>query len=128
MDADAVRSRPYGSEAERSAALEQFYTEVRFRLIEECGWAAVPSLTYDIGYGDHSGHLSRLKQAVGERALVFDWNGEGIYWMVRARISWTSWSCSSNARRRCTPTRGGNARLPKPWPRCSATPASISSS
>jgi len=80
MDVGAVKARSYGSEAAYTASLEQFYIEVRRRLIEECGWAAVPPLTYDLGYVDY-GHLTRLKQAIGDRALVWDWNGEGVYWM-----------------------------------------------
>ncbi len=80
MDVEAVKARPYASDADCTAALEGFYTDVRLRLIEECGWAAVPSLTYDLGYLD-PGHLTRLKQAVGDRALVYDWNGCGVYSM-----------------------------------------------
>ena len=80
MDVEAVKQRPFGSEAERAAALERFYIDVRWRLIEECGWAAVPPLTYDVG-GHDMACLGRLKAAVGSRALVYDWNGAGVFSM-----------------------------------------------
>ena len=76
MDVEEVRQRSDGA----VEALEQFYIDVRWRLIEECGWAAVPALTYDVG-GHDMARIVRLKAAVGEQALVYDWNGLGVFSM-----------------------------------------------
>lgn len=80
MDVESLKQRTYGTQAERNLAMEQFYIDVRWRLIEECGWAAVPPLTYDMG-GYDMPRLTRLKEAVGSHALVYDWNGLGVFSM-----------------------------------------------
>jgi len=80
MDAQPIRDRYAASKVECDAAMEAFYLDVRWRLIEECGWAAIPSFTYDIGYYNMP-RLTRLKDAVGAHALVYDWNGGGVFSM-----------------------------------------------
>jgi uroporphyrinogen decarboxylase len=55
------------AERERDAAL---HVEMGVRLVDEYGWAA---LTGDIG---------ALKKAVGDRALVYAFNGGGTFWLM----------------------------------------------
>mgnify|MGYP006309354499 CR=1 FL=1 len=58
----------------------QFNIDVCSRLVNELNWVAVPALTYaeDI---DHVAAITRLKEVVGYRALVFSFNGDGAFWM-----------------------------------------------
>ncbi len=42
MDPEPVVSAAYSSEASRRAAISDFHLDVAERLIEECGWAAIP--------------------------------------------------------------------------------------
>ncbi|MDD3925263.1 MAG: uroporphyrinogen decarboxylase family protein, partial [bacterium] len=55
-------------EAEREKDLDT-QVEIRSRLIEEYGWAAV------------QGPTRLLKRELGHKALVFDFNGRGTFWM-----------------------------------------------
>jgi len=80
MDVAKVKRQSFGSEADREKALEQFYLDLRWRLIEDCGWSAIPPLTYDMG-GYDMARLGRLRAAVGSHALVYDWNGFGVFSM-----------------------------------------------
>jgi uroporphyrinogen decarboxylase len=54
-------------ERKRDAAL---HLEVSERLVDLYGWAAV--------YGD----IAALQRAVGDRALVYSFNGEGTFWLM----------------------------------------------
>lgn len=76
MDPDAVASAPYGSDAARDEALFHFHVEVAERLIEECSWAATPAPnSYD------AASVGRMKQALGEHALIPGFEGGGVFWM-----------------------------------------------
>lgn len=58
------------AEADRPA----FQLDVFDRLVDELGWAAVP------GCYDAAG-VARLKEALGDRALVPAFEGSGVFWM-----------------------------------------------
>lgn len=75
IDIAAVSDARYPSDADREHAVEQCYIEIAWRLIEECGWAAIPPHT---GGG---AHIAALKHAVGERALIAGFEGSGVFWM-----------------------------------------------
>ncbi len=55
------------AERERQAALT---IEIAERLVDEYGWAAV------------AGDVAALKKAVGDRALVYAFNGGGTFWLM----------------------------------------------
>lgn len=55
------------AERDRQAALS---LEINTRLVDEYGWAAV------------TGDVAALKNAVGDRALVFAFNGAGTFWLM----------------------------------------------
>jgi uroporphyrinogen decarboxylase len=80
MDWQKVKTATYASTADRWEAVLQFNIELCTRLVDELGWAAVPALIYaeDV---DHVAAITRMKEAVGDRALVFSFNGEGVFWM-----------------------------------------------
>lgn len=76
MDPAAVADAPYGSQAARDDALRGFHLEVGWRLIEECGWAAVPGPNpYD------PAGVRATKEALGAHALVPGFEGDGVFWM-----------------------------------------------
>lgn len=55
------------AEQEREAGLA---VEMAERLVDEYGWAAM------------AGDIGRLKKAIGDRALVYAFNGEGTFWLM----------------------------------------------
>jgi len=70
----AVRTRTYGSEAEKQQALWHYDFEVYERCAEELGWAAIPG-----SYNPEE--LKFRKEKIGDRALVVGFEGEGVFWM-----------------------------------------------
>ena len=77
MDADAVEGAKYDTEVAREDAMLQFHTEVAWRLIEECGWAAVPAHNaYNAEY------IGRIKSALGAQALIPGFEGAGVFWLL----------------------------------------------
>jgi uroporphyrinogen decarboxylase len=81
MDSQAVFERQYASKNTRQRALEDFHADICGRLIEQFGWAALPALC---GEGINEIHaISHLKNTVGNRALVFAFNPEGVFWMPK---------------------------------------------
>ena len=71
---EAVRTRTYGSEAEKQQALWRYDFEVYERCVEELGWAAIPG-----SYNPEE--LKFRKEQIGNRALVVGYEGEGVFWM-----------------------------------------------
>ena len=82
MDWEKVKNSSYASEAARRDAMEKFNIDVCCRLVDELGWAAVPALCEEEDL-DPIALISHLKDAVGDRALVFAFNGRGVYWMPK---------------------------------------------
>lgn len=66
MDWESLQ-RASPDEKERDAALR---IEVAERLVDEYGWAAI------------TGDVPALKKAVGDRALVYAFNGGGTFWLM----------------------------------------------
>lgn len=80
MDWQKVKNGSYASSIARREAMQQFHSDLCARLIDELGWAAVPALIYAEEL-DPVRAITRLKDAVGGRALVFSFNGDGVFWM-----------------------------------------------
>jgi len=74
MDRAALDSKP-GDPTGRTLAFE---IEMRARVAERYGWAAV-----DTGFpgADTPEGMKRLQDAIGGRALIFAFNGQGTFWM-----------------------------------------------
>jgi len=79
MDSQAIYEHQYASNRARQDALENFHLEICHRLIEEFGWAAVPVLGGEEIDMTHA--IAHLKKAVGDRALVFAFSPDGVFWM-----------------------------------------------
>ena len=80
MDWQKVKEGTYSSEIARRDAMEKFNIELCSHLVDELGWAAVPALVYAEDL-DPIAAISHLKEAVGDRALVFSFSSEGVFWM-----------------------------------------------
>jgi uroporphyrinogen decarboxylase len=97
MDPDSVR------EADRGA----FQVDVYHRLIDEFGWAAV-SGGYDVQ------GISRVKSALGDKALVPAYEGAGVFWMPTGgdlmdfvvRLFEQPEELHAEARRKCDSAKG----------------------
>jgi len=59
------------SEKERDILIEK-YLELHAKIREKYNWAAV-AIPYRL--------MKRAKKMFGDKALVYDWNGEGTFWM-----------------------------------------------
>jgi len=81
MDWQKVKECTYASDADRRDAIEKFNIELCFHLIDDLGWAAVPALCYYDEGMDSIVAISHLKAAVGNRALVFSFSSDGVFWM-----------------------------------------------
>ena len=64
--------------------------EISARLVDEYGWAAV------------AGDTAQLKKDLGDRALVYAFNGQGTFWLMpgSARHSWACRRAPSNSSRK----------------------------
>lgn len=80
LDYKLVESINYGTQRDMAVALEKFNIEVKQRLIDDIGWAAVPAWCYDERI-DRFEAIKNTKKTLGDRALVFDFNGDGVFWM-----------------------------------------------
>jgi uroporphyrinogen decarboxylase len=80
MDRKAIEDRPFSSEADRKKVLIEFDIELKTRLIDDLGWAAVPAMCYE-PYADRIKDITALKNAVGSKALVFTKSESGVFWM-----------------------------------------------
>lgn len=80
MDWKPVREKNYGSAQAKQEAHLKFYVEMCHRIIDEFGWCAVPAWCYDESI-DVLQAVTQVKDAVGRKALVFAFNGDGVYWM-----------------------------------------------
>lgn len=80
MEWQKVKNGCYTSFADRQETMQKFNIELCTRLVDELGWAAVPALMYAEDL-DHVHAITRLKDAVGDRALVFSFSSEGVFWM-----------------------------------------------
>ena len=47
-------------------------------IIEHYGWSAI---AVDVSYGSYDDFLMRAKKRLGEKVLIYCWNGQGTYWM-----------------------------------------------
>ena len=74
IDPDSVNSAVYPSEEDNDKASWAHNVEVFHRLVDELGWAAVPG-------GDSAPQVSYIKKAIGEKALVAGYGGDGVFWM-----------------------------------------------
>lgn len=61
-------------------AMEDFEAELRIRLVEAFDWAAVDGAFYN-PHVDRLKSITRMKCEVGNRALVYSFNDQGVYWM-----------------------------------------------
>jgi uroporphyrinogen decarboxylase len=82
MDWEKVKNGSYISSVGRKEAIQRFNIELCSRLIDELGWAAVPALCYTEDL-DPIAAISHLKDAIGDRALVFSFSSEGVFWMPK---------------------------------------------
>jgi uroporphyrinogen decarboxylase len=75
IDMGAVHEATYASDDARNEAIFNCYVEIAWRLIEECGWAAIPPIDYS------AVPIGKLKAALQEKALVPGYEGDGVFWM-----------------------------------------------
>jgi len=80
MDWQTVKKGLYASSADRQKAMQQFHIELCSHLVDELGWSAVPALCYEEGI-DSILSITCLKEAIGDRALVFSFSSDGVFWM-----------------------------------------------
>jgi len=80
MDLQKTKDASYGSSAARYDALEKYNIELCAHLVDELGWAAIPALIHADDL-DPIRAITLLKKALGDRALVFSFNGDGVFWM-----------------------------------------------
>ena len=80
IDWQTVREKTYASRKDRQEALLATYLDVCHRLIDEFHWAAVPGWFYDAEI-DQMTSIRRVKESVGDKALVFAFSEKGVYWM-----------------------------------------------
>lgn len=80
MDWKPVREKNYGSVQAKQDACLKFYIDMCHRIIDEFSWSAVPAWCYDDSI-DSIEAITQVKNAVGHKAMVFAFNGDGVYWM-----------------------------------------------
>jgi uroporphyrinogen decarboxylase len=80
MDRKAVEDRNYASQTAKKEAMLAYDTEVKSQLIEGMGWSAVPAMCWE-PYADRVTDITPLKTAVGDKALVFTFSENGVFWM-----------------------------------------------
>jgi uroporphyrinogen decarboxylase len=76
LDRAHVANAAYGSDAARQEALLGFHAEVAARLVDACGWAAVPAAD---AYSPAA--VTHLRHALGDAALVPGYEGGGVFHM-----------------------------------------------
>lgn len=64
---------------EREHAYERWF-EINERIIDRFHWAAITA-PLDF-YGFQKNMLADAKRRFGDRALVYDWNGNGVFWLM----------------------------------------------
>jgi uroporphyrinogen decarboxylase len=47
-------------------------------IIERYNWSAIAA---DVSYGPYQDFITRAKKRLGEKVLIYCWNGQGTYWM-----------------------------------------------
>lgn len=67
------------SPKEREALYERFF-EINERILDAYHWAAIAVPTSF--YGVRPGMLEDAKRRLGSRALIYDWNGDGVFWLM----------------------------------------------
>ncbi len=73
----AALDAPYPSETARDEAYARFYVEVCERLLDECGWAALPPRN---SYSPEG--VREMKAALGDYAMIPGFEGNGVFWML----------------------------------------------
>lgn len=68
-----------GTAREREHAFERWF-EINERIIDQFHWAAIAS-PIDF-FGDGTRMLTEAKKRLGDRALIYDWNGNGVFWLM----------------------------------------------
>jgi uroporphyrinogen decarboxylase len=74
IDPDPVESAVYPSPEDKDRAVWAHQVNVFHRLVDELGWAAVPG-----GYS--AAQVGFIKKALGSKALVVGYGGDGVFWM-----------------------------------------------
>ena len=74
IDPEPITSAAYPTQTDKDKALWVHQVEVNHRLVDELGWAAVPGF-YD------ARQVGFIKQAMGDKALVAGYGGDGVFWM-----------------------------------------------
>lgn len=67
------------SPKEREFAFERWF-EINERILDRFHWAAIAAPAD--GYGFRKGMLAEAKKRLGDRALIYDWNGDGVFWLM----------------------------------------------
>ncbi len=80
MDLETIKKQTYPDSITRTEAIQQFNIDLCTHLVNHYDWAAVPALCYaeDV---DVVRAITRMKEALGQHALVFSFNGDGVFWM-----------------------------------------------
>jgi len=74
IDPGPVESAVYPSQADKDRAVWAHQVKVFHHLVDELGWAAVPG-----GYNVEQ--VGFIKKALGSKALVPGYGGDGVFWM-----------------------------------------------
>ncbi len=67
------------SPKERERAYERWF-DINERIMERYKWAAIAA-PLDF-FGVRKGMLADAKKRLGDRVMVYDWNGDGVFWLM----------------------------------------------
>lgn len=67
------------SPKEREFTYERWF-EINERIIDRYHWAAIAAPTDFFGF--RKDMLADAKKRLGDRALLYDWNGDGVFWLM----------------------------------------------
>ena len=67
------------SPRERDALYERWF-EINERILDRYHWAAIAAPLDFFGCRDHM--LADARARLGDRALIYDWNGNGVFWLM----------------------------------------------
>jgi len=75
-----TRDEVLNASAKELEALYERYFEINERIIDAYHWAAIAVPTSFFGVRDN--FLADAKKRLGGLALIYDWNGEGVFWLM----------------------------------------------
>jgi len=75
-----TRDEALGASAKEREVLYERYFEIHERIVDTYHWAAVAVPVSFFGVKDHL--IADAKKRLGDKALIYDWNGDGVFWLM----------------------------------------------